>query len=183
MNKAGYTLIEFLVVLGILAVTIGSTLVFLTTVLKGSGQANITSEVKQNGQQILDVLDSQIKNAGDTEDDGSGKYVKLTRFDDFPLHIKCFLDVAPKVENGWIGMVASDLPAPPDSDYLTLTNRNKVSGVDINDCQFNAISASAGASGPAVVSISYSVSQGIESPTADLPIGVNFSTTISLRQY
>ena len=48
--KSGYTLIEFLIVIGILSVSIGSILLLLTSVIKGSNQANIIAEVKQNGE-------------------------------------------------------------------------------------------------------------------------------------
>jgi len=52
----GFTLIELLVVLGILVIGVGSTLLFLTSILRGTNQANVTAEVKQNGQAILDSL-------------------------------------------------------------------------------------------------------------------------------
>src|SRR3989344_5912333 len=65
VSRKGFTLLEFLVVIGLLSITIGSILLFLTSVLKGTNQANITSEVKQNGQVVLDTLESQIRNATD----------------------------------------------------------------------------------------------------------------------
>lgn len=149
--KKGYTLIEFLVVLGILAVAIGSSLVFLTTVLRGTGEANISAEVKQNGQAVLDTLDSQIRNATNVTSDGTGKHIILSRNDALPLHIKCFSDVAPKSENGWIGTVESSAAAPSTSLYSSLTNRNPLSGADVNGCSFEVLDASVGVSGPPVV--------------------------------
>src|SRR3989344_4232759 len=65
VSKNGFTLLEFLVVIGLLSLTIGSILLFLTSVLKGTNQANVTSEVKQNGQVVLDALESQIRKATD----------------------------------------------------------------------------------------------------------------------
>src|SRR3990170_6397749 len=61
----GFTLIELLVVLGILAAAVGASMIFLTSVLKGTNQANVTAEVKQNGQAVLDSLEKQIRGALD----------------------------------------------------------------------------------------------------------------------
>src|SRR3990170_4782911 len=97
----GFTLLEFLVVIGLLSITIGSILLFLTSVLKGTNQANITSEVKQNGQVVLDTLESQIRNASDAvclnpSDNNlcasptqSTTHIKLLRTNSDPLHIRC----------------------------------------------------------------------------------------------
>src|SRR3990167_10128021 len=63
----GFTLIEFLVVLGILAITVSATLLFLTSVLRGSNKANIIAEVKQNGQVVLESLERQIRNGVDAQ--------------------------------------------------------------------------------------------------------------------
>src|SRR3989304_9968988 len=104
----GFTLIELLVVLGILAAAVGATLIFLTNVLKGTNQANVTAEVKQNGQAVLDSLEKQIRGAINASGGDSGKYINLTRDGLEPFHIKCFLDgLPPKSANGWIGTVVS----------------------------------------------------------------------------
>lgn len=184
MNKEGYTLIEFLVVLGILAVAVGSTLIFLTTVLRGSGQANITAEVKQNGQAVFDTLDSQIRNSLDAVAVDS-KHLRFERVNDLPLHLRCFSDSSStsKSENGWIGSVASNSSNPSSSSYVSLTNRNMKSGVDIYDCSFSVLSATAGASSPPIVSLKFKVRQALDSPGQNFPSAVNFETTISLRQY
>ncbi len=182
-KKAGYTLIEFLVVLGILAVAIGSSLVFLTTVLRGSGEANISAEVKQNGQAVLDSLDSTVRNATDVATNNN-KHLKLSMVSGLPLHVRCFSDSTPKSENGWIGTVESSSDDPAASSYSSLTNRNEVSGVDVNGCDFQVLNATQGASGPPIVRISFSAMQGIGSPSAQsTPVNISFDTTISLRQY
>src|SRR3990167_9169606 len=89
--SGGFTLLEFLVVIGLLSITIGSILLFLTSVLKGTNQANITSEVKQNGQVVLDTLESQIRNATDAdcmlESGNDCLDVKLIRVNTDPLRI------------------------------------------------------------------------------------------------
>ena len=182
--KSGFTLVEFLIVLGILAIAVGGSLLFLTSVLRGSNQANVNAEVKQNGQTVLDTLDSQIRNAKDASSDGSSKYIMLTRNDDDPLHIKCFSDSSPKSANGWIGTVVSASANPSDFSYTPVTNQDLVSGVDINSCDFRVLVKTAGAASPAVVSIAFFASQGIGAPSRqDFVASVKFQTTISLRQY
>lgn len=181
----GFTLIEFLVVLGILVITVGSTLLFLTSILRGTNQANVTAEVKQNGQTVLDSLDRQIRNATNAEPVGTGKYIKLSRVDSDPLHIQCFSDgtESDKPANGWIGVVASSVSDPTVDQYVPLTNKSDlVTGVDIQSCNFTVFSATA--TSGSIVSISFVINQGISAPSrADFLANALFSTTISLRKY
>ena len=106
--RQGFTLIEFLVVLGVLATAIGSALLVLTSVLRGTNQANVTAEVKQNGQAVFDTLESQIRNARDAKDltplpPGASDGVILTLADGTSLAIACF--PAGANSNGWIGQI------------------------------------------------------------------------------
>lgn len=183
--KKGFTLIEFLVVLSILVIAVGSALLVLSAVLRGTNQLNVTAEVKQNGQAVLDNLDSQIRNASDAISDGSGKYIRLTRPNADPLNIKCFYDLHPKSQNGWIGTAITTAINPTELNYTPITNRNDlVSGVDINDCSFTVAASSPGSVSPPIVSISFVVSQAIGAPSRqDFVASVEFRTTISLRKY
>lgn len=173
-------------VLGILSVAVGSSLVFLTSVIKGTNQANVTAEVKQNGQIVFDSLEKQVRNAVGAEV-VSTNFIKLIRSGQDPLYIKCFSDV-PGVSNGWIGTrVIPEPTIPMDADFTSLTNNTDlVSGVDINCATsppgFDVIPASFTA--PPVVAISFSVNQGINAPSRqDFLANAQFQTTISLRQY
>lgn len=181
----GFTLIEFLVVLGILAVAVSSALLVLSSVLRGTNQSNVTAEVKQNGQAVLDNLDSQIRNALSATSDGSGKYIRLTRPNADPLHIKCFYDLSPKSQNGWIGTATGDIINPTESNYTPITNKNDlISGVNIDSCNFTVAASSPGTASPPIVSISFVVSQAIGAPSRqDFVASVKFQTTISLRRY
>jgi prepilin-type N-terminal cleavage/methylation domain-containing protein len=194
--RFGFTLIEFLVVLGVLAVAVGSALLFLTSILRGTNQANVTAEVKQNGQAVLDSLDAQIRNAKDVQciDSGgavvdcssasaSSKYIGLLMPSGNPLHIKCFSDSTPKTVNGWIGTAVATT-VPTDASFTPVTGQDLVSGVDINNCNFVVSPSTAGTLNPAVVSLSFVVNQGINAPSRqDFQANVQFQTTISLRQY
>lgn len=180
--KLGFTLIEFLIVLGVLAVAIGSSLLVLTSVLRGSNQANITSEVKQNGQATLDSIEGQIRNANDARDllplpAGASDGVALTLSDGTSASIACF--PAGANTNGSIKLLSGIV-----TSYTSLTNQDTVSGVDVTDCSFSVISATTGAQSPAIVKVSFVANQGIAAPSRqDFKANVKFETTISLRRY
>ncbi len=194
--KKGYTLIEFLIVIGILAIVVGSTLLFLTAILKGTNQASIVSEVKQNGQAVLGSLDKQVRNAKDVvcvnstnvvsclDPSASNKYIQLINASGPPLHIKCFNDNdIVKIQNGWIGSALS-ATIPSDGSYVSITNQDTTAGVDIVNCNFKVSPGTVGASEPAVVSISFGLHQGVSAPSrTDFKANAQFQTTISLRKY
>ena len=181
----GFTLLEFLVVIGLLSITVGSILLFLTSVLKGTNQANITSEVKQNGQVVLDTLESQIRNATDADcmlESGSDCLdVKLTRVNADPLRIRC-VDPVGQTENGRIEIASSLLDDPVN--FTSITNTDIKSGVSVTDCKFNVVASSGGVSAPPIVAVSFKVNQGVAAASrSDFLANVDFQTTISLRGY
>lgn len=180
-------MVELLVVLGILAIAVGSSLLFLTSVIKGTNQANVTAEVKQTGQSVLDSLERQIRNATDAQVLGAN-YLKIIRLGQDPLYLQCFSSIA-NTRNGWIGTRVMAEPAMPSgsSDFTSLTNDSDlISGVDIacssSPLGFDVIAASSTA--PPIVTVAFSVSQAINAPSrADFVANAQFQTTISLRQY
>lgn len=185
MASGGFTLIELLVVFGLLSIATTVVLLFLTTFLKGANQANVTAEVKQNGQIVIDSLDRQIRNAIDVQGDPSAvDYIRLKRESPFkPLHIRCFNDENDpnKGLNGWIGVVESDL-TDPSFTGKNITNTDLIAGIDIVDCTLEIIELDA--SKPKIVRISFTVNQGISAPSrADYKANAYFETTVSLRQY
>lgn len=182
----GFTLIEFLVVLGILALVVGSITLFLTSVLKGTNQANVLSEVKQNGQATLDSLERQIRGAVDAEAVDSN-HLKIIREEAQPLHIKCLVRNAN--QNGRIGTAVEPIGStvnPSDESYISVSNDDPVSGVNIEsaDCNLSVIPADFSNGAPAVVSISFAAKQGFKAAQrADFEAQAAFKTTISLRTY
>src|SRR3990167_867757 len=188
-RRHGFTLIEFLVVLGILALTVSSTLLFLTSVLRGSNKANVIAEVKQNGQAVLESLERQIRNGVDAEQVGpeGNNTIQIVRQDQGLLYLKCF----PKgvSSNGYIGV------SDQDASYVAMTNKDDIiSGVHIDctvpDCNgLKVTAASSGAVSPPIVSICFYASQGIDAPSRqDFEVtdptnpnskGIKFQTTIS----
>lgn len=189
--KRGFTLVELLVVMGLLAITVGSALLFLTSVFRGSNQAAITTEVKQNGQSVLDSLDRQIRDASDARQmqgselpSGASNGLVLTGSGAGTLYVACFSTIP--AANGWIGLANLQTGVIPSlSDYKSLTNNgDPIGGVDISACSFSVVPATVGSSSPAIVSVNLTINQGIKAPSrTDFLSNAQFKTTISLRRY
>lgn len=190
--QSAFTLVELLVVMGMLGIITGASLLFLTNILKGSNQARIVSEVKQNGQTVLDSVDRQIRNAQEVNNTapplGSASAIELV-LNGGNLYLACFDSiVGPPAENGWIGI--ANLSAGP---YVSLTNRDEVSGINVI-CDWDTVSpgtdtfVSLGTSTdpyPQVVKVNFKVKQAVDAPArVDFQSSEQlFSTTISLRKY
>lgn len=189
--KRGFTLVELLVGLGLLALTTGSALLFLTSVFRGSNQSAVITEVKQNGQSVLDSLERQIRDASDARQMqgaelplGAVNGAVLTLPGARTLYAACFATTP--AANGWIGLANMQTGAVPSlSDYKSLTNNsNLIEGVDISVCSFSVVMASTGSSSPAIVSLNFTINQGISAPSRrDFLSNAQFQTTISLRRY
>lgn len=189
--RKAFTLIETLVAMGLLAITVGSALVFLTSVSRGSNQAAVTSEVKQNGQAVLDSLERQMRGAfvalpmlADALPQGASNGIVLTLPNNRMLYVACFPSSA--LNNGWIGLAdMSSGVIPGLSDYNSLTNnQNLIEGVDISACNFSVVPSLSGGASPAVVSAAFTINQAISAPSrVDFLANAQFQTTISLRNY
>ena len=183
----GYTLIEFLVVLGLLVITIGSTLLFLTSILRGTNQTNVANEVKQNGQAVLDSLERQIRGARSAVDmaslpPGVSDGIVLTLADNSNLYIGCLNTTTAPLLNNAIG-VKTGTPPSSANDYQTVTNRDPVSGINITGCSLSVPAPVSTLNADEVV-ISFTADRAIKAPTrADFNASARFQTTISLRKY
>ena len=180
----GYTLIEFLVVIGILIFAVGSSLLFLTSVLRGSNQSSITAEVKQNGQAVLDSLDSQIRDGKDAisvTPAGAASAVRITLSNGNYLFLACY-NANGTTSNGWIGSIVQSSSATPNAGYVALTNTDIIAGVNISNCSFSVQPATT--LDPAIVTVSFVANQGVGAPSRqDYSGSAAFRTIISLRKY
>jgi prepilin-type N-terminal cleavage/methylation domain-containing protein len=186
--SGGFTLVEFLIVISVISLSVGSVLVFLTSTLKGANQANIISEVRQNGQAVLDNLQTQIRASKKAEyfsDRGvtlpagwlSGLFLTLSTGEQ--LNVVCFKTAG---SNGWIGVykdVAGTLPNIT-STYQPLTNNSSVSGVDIS-CSATTFQINTNKN---LVIIGFTANQGVGAPSrADFLANARFVTTVGIRSY
>jgi len=185
IRKKGFTLIEFLVVLGLLVMTVGSTLLFLTSILKGSNKANVTAEAKQNGQIVLDSLEKKIRNAVSASPIGvNSPQITLVQDTNKKLYIKCLSGT--ESTNGLIGLVEQENPPGDDSPYRNnpMTNTDLIAGVDIANCSFDVLGPSEGGTSSFIVTIRFTVNQGVSAPSRkDFVANVQVQTSIALRQY
>src|SRR3990172_5431620 len=173
-NLKGFTLVEFLVVLGLLSLTIGITLLFLTSILRGINKASVTNEVKQNGQLVVDTLERQIRNSTDADspDGNDAKYIVLNRYDNEPLHIACFSASAEL--NAYIAIRTDSAP-----EYTSLTNQDPITGVDVDCSKLDVVKPSSSET-PPFINIELILNQGKDAPSReDFLANVKFNTTIS----
>lgn len=170
VNSRGFTLIELLVVMSIMTVIGVIGLDIFSSVLRGSNKANVVNEVKENGQQALDVMERYIRNA-QTVSVPNDKELNLT-VNNGTVIFKCDLGVTP---NGKITMkIGSD-------SVRDLTNTHPQSGVDVNSC---TLTQTGGGTAPKVIKIDLVLDQGAQASTRkEFQANVKLSTTVSLRTY
>lgn len=70
-NQQGFTLIEILVVISIIGILTAITADIFIQIIRGSNKANIVTEIKQNGDNILNQLERVIRNAEEVTAMGS----------------------------------------------------------------------------------------------------------------
>lgn len=176
MNK-GFTLVEIVVVMAIVAI-VGVILVMIfANTLRGSSKAQILAVIKQNGQAVLGTMDNAIRNAdnvacistsGDTlvivKD---GIYTRF-RFKNDYIEKENLLD--------FTTTTCSDLSVSP----VTLTNTDPKTGVSV---QSGSFSRSRQAGSKNAITVSFDLNGGVQAPEV---IGgqidaVKFQTTIQLR--
>lgn len=183
---SGFTLIEMLVVMGVLTLAVGATMIFLTSVLRGTQKANALNEVKQNSQIIVDSLEKLIRGAQDAENvEGGFTTMRLSSGAGEYTFVKC-LEPKIGISNSRIGFAISseidDIPA--ENLYVSISNDDIKDGVEINDCTltvFNAYGTEEGKLVPAVVVIEMDVLK--QSERVDYSAETKIQTTISLRRY
>ncbi len=81
-KRNGFTLVEILVVIAIVAIVGLMLVVIFTNTLRGNNKAQILSVIKQNGQAVLENMDKNIRNADNVicnSDDGNTLVVTKDR--------------------------------------------------------------------------------------------------------
>jgi len=76
-HKNGFTLVELLVSIGLVLIigTIGTSVI--ASILRSYNKAHIINEIEQNGNYVLSLMESQIRNASSVACDGSSPCLKV----------------------------------------------------------------------------------------------------------
>lgn len=160
VNKKGFTLIEMLVVIGMLAiiVVVGSTSFF--NLLKGSTKTRTVNLVKQNGDYAMGVMTRMIRNARkiDSDCDSGMDEITIINPDNYPTTFSCL-----------------DNPISSNSASL-ISNQVKVAN---DNCSFNCQRTTIFE--PDVVTINFTLSQAQVNVRPEEEVSIVFKTTVVLR--
>lgn len=140
----GFTLVEMLVVIAILAVFGALILVIFTRTLRGGSKAQIVAAIKQNGQAVLEMIDKTVRDAdrvycphvtspGTTV---SSKTLVVLKGGVFTRYR--FVEPSPSLSPTSNGFIQQDNPlkqlrsTTPPYDYLKDSNGNFIDQTDTN---------------------------------------------------
>lgn len=161
LSIRGFTLIEIIMVLGILGVivVVGSGM-FVAT-LRGYSKARILQLAKQNGEYAVSVMERMIRNARSIE--GGGSSVTITNPDKNSTTFSC----------------GGNPPSLASNSASLISNK-----LQVTNCQ-NVFDLTPGVPGkkPPVVTINFELTQVGNNLRPEDQIKINFQTTVSLRNY
>lgn len=168
----GFTLIEILVVTAIILIIIAAVSSLFFSSLKGATKTTVINEAKQNGDYALSVMERMIRNARSIQNiitycDGTNKTsLVINNPDGGATTFSC-----PSGSETQIASISGSI-----TNYLTSDK------VTVSSCYF---SCNLGTAQPAVVKISFSISQRSPSPGVTLKpeelISINYSTSVVVR--
>jgi len=172
-NFPGFTLIEILIVVGVLGVIVGAGSTMFFSVLRGSTKTKVLQMVKQNGDYAISVMERMIRNARSIS--GGGSSITIVNPDGGTTTFNC------------CGSNPNFLIASESGTLRCEEARITSSEVKVNNCS-NVFEVTPGILGlrPAVVKINFDLSRAEQAGVTFRPeeqAVVNFQTTVSLRNY
>lgn len=162
----GFTLVEMLVVVGVVAVVGMMAVNLFFATLKGSTKTAVLNEVKQNGDYALSVMEKMVRNAKSLSPlTGQTGTITIINPDGGTTRFSCLLD-------GSVRKIASNSAA--------LTSQN----VTLASCPADLFTVTTVAGKPSVVTIKFTLIQATVSPSRpEERASMDFQTTVSLRTY
>jgi prepilin-type N-terminal cleavage/methylation domain-containing protein len=172
---SGFTLIELLVAVVVLAIlgVVGTDL--FSSVMKGANKANVITEVKQNGQLAMEIIERNIRQATKAETPNTPTLILTTPSGivTFEFLTECKLPCTP-ASNGQITM---------NTNPITSTDTKTGVSVELASFVINEPPVS-NPSAPKTVTVTLRLQQGVSAPTRkDFRADVTLTTTVSLRSY
>lgn len=191
--KKGFTLVEILVTMSIVAIAGVILVMIFANTLRGSSKAQILAVIKQNGQAVLGTMDNVIRNADNVvcpevippSTSASGDTLVVVKNG---AYTRFRFRSATSTENGYIEKdsptdfavsttcLITDTPLSP----VTLTNTDTKTGVSV---QSGSFSRSRQAGSKDAITVSFDLNGGVQAP--EVVTGqidkVNIQTTIQLR--
>ena len=163
-RRSGFTLIEIIVVVGILGIIMimGSNLFF--SILRGSTKTKILQLVKQNGDYAISVMERMIRNARSVN--GGGNSITITNPDGRTTAFSC-----------------SDLDGNGTNEISSNSARLISNEVKVENCSVFSITPGEVGVRPAVVTINFTLSQAAVTTRPEEQASVSFQTTVGLRNY
>lgn len=189
MMKKGFTLLEIVVVIGVLSIVGVIILTIFTRTLKGNNKAQILVAIKQNGQSVLENMSQTIRNADilacmvNSTNSSTIAVVKngiYTRYRiSFPSDSACRPNGCILSDNPFVSPTLCEAADPMTSAQI-LTDTNPQTGVSVKNGSFTT-NKSAGFKDS--VMINFVLGPGIQAPKAisGQIDDVSFETTVQLR--
>lgn len=190
----GFTLVEMLVVVTVLSLLGVLILTIFTRSLRGSNKSQVISQIKQNGQAVLEMMDKNIRGADNVVCVSSPLPTSLVVVKNGIYLRYRFISSSPTAN----GSIQQDNPgrgpAETDTDFVNrvcptadpmvnpviLTDTNPLSGISVENGSFSQ-DKSAGFKDQ--VTVKFDLKAGISQPLAIAGQidSVNFQTTVQLR--
>ncbi len=163
----GFTLLETLVVISIVGIVAALGISFLSTILKGGNKTTIVSEIKQNGNYVMEVMSRYIRNANSINTCAQNT-LSLMQQDSSVVTFS----LLPTDNNTLNNRIASN--------SASLTNADIKNGVEVTSLTFSCDTTTY----PATVNISFTLANARQASTGqEYKANQTFSTTVSLRTY
>lgn len=196
-KRFGFTLVELLVVIGIMAIIGGIATDLFVSIFKGANKANVINEVKQNGNLALDIMERSIRNAktariGGPDSFPDSQFLILQDINDNYIQFHIINPTPTPPKNGKVtiatGVTLDADNKLPSSSEKEITNTDPIGGISILSGSFSVVCPTPPANSPAYVSIDFRAAQGQGAPSRQDYIiggasGLTFQTTVSLRTY
>ena len=168
-RREGFTLLELLVVIGIISILGVITADIFSNVTRSYNKAEIINRVQRTGNTVLAQMTKEIRNARQVVSPTPGSSGSSLTIKDFSGNSAIFSFVPPDADDN--GFVSRNGVLISDDDFSN--------GVNVTSLFFNVLDT-----GPVVIGITISLEQPLGAPgRIDFQAKTDLTTTVSLRTY